>query len=132
MQLHQAILDNRIQASQFENVGLQSEIRATGQELATLQRRQVGYQVWANEYKNCITIIMKSNEAAESPYISIYGHHGSRRHITRALLTRNQGSILFAERDALNSIAMYNYWQEHGAILINPNRSRHFRLDAIN
>lgn len=123
MQLHQAILDNRIQASQFENVGLQSEIRATGQELATLQRRQVGYQVWANEYKNCITIIMKSNEAAESPYISIYGHHGSRRHITRALLTRNQGGILFAT---------YNYWQGHGAILINPNRPRHFRVDAIN
>ena len=67
MQLHQAILDNRIQASQFENVDLQSEIRATAQELATLQRRHVGYQMWANEYKNCITIIMKSNEAAESP-----------------------------------------------------------------
>lgn len=67
MQLHQAILDNRIQASKFENVDLQSEIRATAPELATLQRRHVGYRMWANEYKNCITIIMKSNEAAESP-----------------------------------------------------------------
>ena len=96
-----------------------------------MQRRHIGYL--ANEDKNNgITIIGKSNEAAEYPYISICGQHGYRRHKSRVLLARNQRSTLFAERDTQNAIATYNFWREHRLIVVDPNRPRHFRLDAIN
>ena len=69
--------DNRIQAIQYENVGLQGEIRAKDQQIATLQRRYVGYLL--NEDKNNgISIIAKNNEEAEYRYISICGQHGYR------------------------------------------------------
>ena len=35
--------ENRTQAIQYENVGLQGKIRAKDQQIATLQRRYVGY-----------------------------------------------------------------------------------------
>ena len=62
---------------------------------------------------NGITIIAKSDEAAEYPYISICGQHGCRRHKSRVLLARNQRSTLFAEGDTPNAIATYNFWREH-------------------
>ena len=121
--------DNRIQAIEYESVGLQSKILAKDQQIAALQWRNVGYLV--NEDKNNgITIIAKSNEEADYPYISIYGHHGYRRYKTRVLLACNQGSTLFAERDTPNVILSCNFWREHRLIEVDPNRPRHFRLNA--
>ena len=110
-QLQQAIheRDNRIQAIQYENVGLQGKIRVKDQQIAALQRRYVGYL--ANEEKNNgITIIAKNNEAAEYSYISICRQHGYRRHKVRVLLARNQGSTLFADGDTPNAIVTCNFW----------------------
>ena len=100
--------DNSKQAIQYENVGLQGEIRAKDQHIAALQRRYVGYL--SNEDKNNgINIIVKNNEEAEYPYISICGQHGYRRHKARVLLARNQGSTLFADGDTPNTIVTYNF-----------------------
>ena len=102
-------LDNRIQPIQYEKVGSQGEIRANDQQIATLQRRYVGYL--SNEDKNNgISIITKGNEEAEYPYISICGQHDYRRHKVRVLLARNQGSTLFADGDTPNAIVTYNFW----------------------
>ena len=69
------VCDNRIQAIQYKSVCLQSEIRAKHQKLAALRRRYVDYL--ANEDKNNgITIIAKSNKAAQYTYVSICAWHG--------------------------------------------------------
>ena len=47
------------------------------------------------------------------------------------LLIRNQGSTLFADGDTLNAIVTFNFWQEHGLIIVDLDRPRHFRLDLI-
>ena len=52
--------------------------------------------------------------------------------MTRVLLIRNQGSTLFADGDTPNAIITFNFWREHGAIIVDPDRPRHFRLDMIN
>ena len=75
---------------------------------------------------------MKNNEEDEYPYISICGQHGYRRHKVRVLLTRNQGSTLFADGDMPKAIVTYNFWQEHRLIAVDTNRPRHFRLDMMN
>ena len=80
---------------------------------------------------NGISIITKSNEE-DYPYISISGPSCYRRHKARVLLIHNQGSALFANGDTLNAIIMFNFWQKHGLIIVNPDRPRHFRLDIIN
>ena len=122
---------NMIQAGQYENVGLQGAIRAKAQEIPAMQSRHVGYLT--NEYKNNgITIITKSNELAEYPYISICQQHGYRGHKTRVLLALNQGSTLFADEDTPNAIVTYNFWKENRLIVVDRNRPRHFRLDAVN
>ena len=41
-------------------------------------------------------------------------------------------SNFFAERGTLNTIVMCNFLEEYRLIVVNPNRSRHFRLDVIN
>ena len=74
----------------------------------------------------------KNNEAVEYLYISICGQHGYRRHKTRVLLARSQGSALFADGDTPNAIVTYNFWQEHWLIVVDPNRPRNFRLEMIN
>ena len=79
---------------------------------------------------NGISIIVKNNEE-QYPYISISGPSCYRRHNTRVLLIRNQGSTLFEDGDASNAI-MFNFWREHGLIIVDPDRPRHFRLDMIN
>ena len=123
--------DNQIQAIRYKNVGLQGEIRAKDQEIAALQRRYVDYL--ANEDKsNGISIISKNNEEAEYPYISICGQHGYRRHQVRVLLARYQCSTLFADGDTPNAIVTYNFWREHGLIVVGPNKPKHFKLDMIN
>ena len=124
-------LDNRIQPIQYEKVGSQGEIRANDQQIATLQRRYVGYL--SNEDKNNgVSIIAKNNEEAEYSYISICGQHGYRRRKARVLLARNQGSTLFGDEDTSNAIFTYNFWRQHRLIVVDPNRPRHFRLDMIN
>ena len=75
---------------------------------------------------------MKNNEEAEYPYVSICGQHDYGRHKARVLLTHNKGSTLFADGDTPNAIVTYNFWREHRFIVVNSNRSRHFRLDMIN
>ena len=80
---------------------------------------------------NGISIITKDNEE-DYPYISISGPFCYRRHKARVLLIRHQSSALFADGDTLNAIVMFNFWQKHGLIIVNPDRPRHFRLDIIN
>ena len=80
---------------------------------------------------NGISIIAKNNEE-EYSYISISRPSCYRRHKTRVLLIRNQLSNLFADRDTSNAIIMFNFWREHGLIIVDPDRPRHFRLDMIN
>ena len=46
------------------------------------------------------------------------------------LLTRNNGSTLFADGDTPNAIVTYNFWREHRLIVVDQNRPRHFRLDT--
>ena len=64
----------------------------------------------SNEKYNGVSIIAKNNEEDEYPYISICGQHGYRRHKVRVLLTRNQGSTLFADGDTPNAIVTYYFW----------------------
>ena len=80
---------------------------------------------------NGISIIAKNNEE-EYPYISISGPSCYRRHKTKVLLICNQGSTLFADGDTSNAIIMFNFWQELGLIIVDPDRLRHFKLDMIN
>ena len=80
---------------------------------------------------NGISIIAKNNEE-EYPYISISGPSCCRRHKTRVFLIRNQGSALFVDGDTSYAIITFNFWREHGLIIVDPDRQRHFRLDMIN
>ena len=122
---------NRVQAIQYKNVGLQDEIRAKDQQIATLQRCYVGYL--SNEDKNTgIRIIARNKEEAEYPYMSICEQHGYRRHKTRLLLARDQGNTLFADGDTRNAIVTYSFWREHRLTVVDSNRPRRFRLDAVN
>ena len=80
---------------------------------------------------NVISIIAKKNEE-EYPYRSISRPSCYRRHKVRVLLIRNQGSTLFADGDTRNAIITFNFWREHGLIIVDPDRPRHFRLGMIN
>ena len=82
----------------------------------------------SEDKNNGISIITKNNEE-EYPYISISGPSCYRRHKTRRLLIRNQGSALFADGDTPNTIITFNFWEEHGLIIVDPDSPRHFRLD---
>ena len=84
------------------------------------------------EKNNGISIIAKNNAEEEYPYISICGPHIYRRHKAKVLLIRNQGSTLIADGDRVNVIVTFNFWREHGLIIVDPDRPRHFRLDTIN
>ena len=84
------------------------------------------------EKNNGINIIAKNNEEEEYPYISICGPHGYRRHKVRLLVILNQGSTLFADGDTSNAFVTYNFWREHGLIIVDPKRPKQFRLDMIN
>ena len=48
------------------------------------------------------------------------------------LLIRNQGSTLFTDGDTPTAIVTFNFWREHGLIIVDPDRPRHFWLDRIN
>ena len=70
-----ALLNDDLKNQEYENVGLQGEIRAKDQQIAALQRRYVGY-LSDEDKNNGISIIAKNNEEAEYSYISICGKHG--------------------------------------------------------
>ena len=126
-----ALLNDDLKNREYENVGLQGEIRAKDQQMAALQRRCVGY-LSDEDKNNGISISAKNNEEADYPYISICGQHGYRRHKARVLLTCNKGSTLFADGDTPNAIVTYNFWQKHRLIVVDPDRPRHFGLDMVN
>ena len=125
------LLNDDLKIREYENVGLQDEIRAKDQQIATLQKRYVGY-LSDEDKNNGISIIVKNNEKAGYPYISICGQHGYRRNKVRVLMARNQGSTLFADGGTPNAIVTYNFWREHRLIVADRDRPRHFRLDMIN
>ena len=97
------MLNDDLKNREYENVGLQGEIRTKDQHIAALQKRYVGYLL-DEDKSNGISIIAKNNDEAEYPYISICGQHGYRRHKARVLLTHNKGSTLFADGDTPNAI----------------------------
>ena len=104
-----ALLNDDLKNRQYEIVGLQGEIRAKDQQITAFQKRYVGY-LSDEDKNNGISIIAKSNDGAEYPYISIYRQHGYRRRKVRVLLTRNKGSTLFVDEDTPNTIVTYNFW----------------------
>ena len=125
-----ALFNDDLKISEYENVGLQGEIKPKDQQITALQRRYVGY-LSDEDKNNGISIIAKNNCEAGYPYISICGQHGYRKRKVRGMLTRNKGSTLFADGDTSNAIVTYNFWQEHRLIVVDPNRPRYFRLDTI-
>ena len=117
----------------YENANIHVELREKNQQIVPLKKRYVGYL--ANEDKSSgTTIIAKSNEEAKYPYISIslYIYLYIYIYKVRVLLAQKKGSTLFAERYTPNSIVLYNFWREHRLIVVDPNKSIHFRLDATN
>ena len=137
--------DNRIQVMHYENIDLHGKIEPKGQEIAASQRRYLSYRL--NIYKNnSATIVAKrDDESAEYPYISICRQHGYRTHKPKVLLEGStlfadgdipkvllKGSTLFADGDIPNVFITYSFWKEHRLTVFNPNRSRYYRLDAIN
>ena len=122
--------ENLVRELEFNNTGLQGEIRAKDQELAVLRQRHV--PLLKNEEKNYgITIIAKNDESAEYPFISICGQHGYRKQKKRVVLLKNIRSTEFADRDTPNAIVTYNVWREHGLIETDPRKPRDFRLVNI-
>ena len=99
--------------------------------MAALQRLYVSH-LSDEDKSNGISIIEKSNDEAEYPYISICRQHGYRSHKARVMLTRNKGSTLFVDGDTPNVIVTYNLRRERRLIVVDANRARHFRLDTIN
>ena len=103
-----ALLNDDLKNREYENVGLQGEMKAKDQQIAALQRRYVGY-LSDQDRNNGISVIAKNNDEAEYPYMSICGQHGYRKHKVRKLLTRNTGSTLFADGGTPNAIVTYNF-----------------------
>ena len=66
------LLNDDLKNREYENIGLQGEIRAKDQQIAALQRHYVGC-LSDEDKNNGISIIKKSNDEAEYPYISIWG-----------------------------------------------------------
>ena len=79
---------------------------------------------------NGISIIAKNHEE-EYPYISISSPSCYRTHKIRVLLMCNQGSTLFTDGDTLNAIVTFNFWQDHGLIIVDLDTPRNFSLDMI-
>ena len=65
-----ALLNEYLKNREYENVCLQGEKRAKYQQIATFQRRYVGY-LFDEDKNNGISIIAKNSDEAEYPYISI-------------------------------------------------------------
>ena len=71
--------------------------------------------------------IAKNNEE-EYPYVSLSRPFCYRKHKARCC----RYSALFVDGDTPNAIITFTLWQEHGLIIVDPDRPRHFRLDIIN
>ena len=41
-------------------------------------------------------------------------------------------NMVIEGRGTPNGIVTFNFWREHMVIVVDPDRSRHFRLDIIN
>lgn len=124
-------LQEAIRTIHYENIGLQGEIPTKNQRRAILKRHYVSY--FPNQDKeNGMVIITRSNKTSENPYISVCRQHGYRRHEARVLLTHNQGSSHFAYVDTANAVVTYAFWQGDQLTVVDTNRPRHFRLEAIN
>ena len=128
-----ALLDDDLTESQdlvrqleFNNTGLQGEIRAKDQQIAHLEQRYV--HLLAEEKKNYGMTIVAKNDESEYPYISICGQHGYRKQKKRVVLLKNPGSTEFTDRDTPNAIVTYNLWREHKLIETNPQKPRDFKL----
>ena len=65
-----ALLNDNLKNREYENVCRQGEIGAKDQQMATLQRRYVGY-ISDEDKNNGLSIIAKNNDEAEYLYISI-------------------------------------------------------------
>ena len=115
---------------EFNNIGMQGEIRAKDQQIAHLQQQYV--PLLEDESKNYgMTIIAKNDESAGYPFISICGQHGYRKQKKRVVLLKNPGSTEFADGSTPNAIVTYNMWREHGFIETDPAKPRDFRLVSI-
>ena len=69
---------DRVRQLEFNNTGMQGEIRAKDWHIAHLQQQYV--PLLKDEKKNySMTIIAKNDESAEHPFISICGQHDYRR-----------------------------------------------------
>ena len=106
---------------EYNNTGLQGEIRAKDEELAVLRQRYV-------PLLDGITIIAKNDESAEYPFISICGQQGYRKQEKRVVLLKNPGSTEFTDGDTPNAIVTYNMWREHRLIETSPQKPRDFKL----
>ena len=69
------MLNDDLKNHEYENTGLQAELQEKDQLIAALKKRYVGYLA-SEDKNNGITIIAKSNEEEDYPYISICGQHG--------------------------------------------------------
>ena len=67
-----ALPNDDLKNREYENVGLQGEIRAKDQQIAAFQRRYLGY-LSDEDKSNGISIITKNNDEAGYLYISICG-----------------------------------------------------------
>ena len=122
--------EDLVRQLEYNNTGLQGEIRAKVEELAVLRQRYV--PILEDDRKNYgMTIITKNNESAEYPFISICGQHGYRKQKKKMVLLKNPGSTEFADGDTPNAIVTYNMWREHGLIETDPRKPRDFRLVNI-
>ena len=125
-----AVRRDRVRQLEFNNTGMQGEIRAKDWHIAHLQQQYV--PLLEDEKKNYgMTIIAKNNESAEYPFISICGQHDYRRQKKRVILPKNPGSTEFADGNTPNAIVTYNVWREHGLIKTDPKKPRDFRLVNI-
>ena len=98
------LLNVDLKNREYENVGLQGEIRVKDQQIAALEKFYAAF-LSDEDKNNGISIIAKNSDEAEYPYISICGQHGYRRHKARVMLTRNKGNTLFADVDKPNARA---------------------------
>ena len=81
---------------EFNNTGLEGEIRAKDQELAVLRQRHV--PLLENEEKNYgMTSIVKNDESAAYPFISTCSQHDYRRQKKRMVLLKNPRKTEFAD-----------------------------------
>ena len=115
----------KIQAIRYENVSLQGKIGAKDQEIATLQRRHVGY--FANEDKNHgMTITAQRNEAAYY-FESSMTIEGT---ISKSCRHRIKVALCLQKEIHQMQLLCRTYGKKR-IIAIDLNKGKNFRLDPI-